>query len=672
MSPERGKHKKLQKSVNRMLLSLSKPVTNNPSQVPSSPKDPTNCPKLILDPDGYILLTWNRAFLMSCFMALCIDPLFFFLPFVDNTYPYLCIRTDQHLACVLTILRCMVDMVYLINIIIKFHTAYVDPISEVLGKGELITNPRLIVNRYLRKGFLIDLLGALPFPQVMVWFILPQISFIHINTPYLLFILFQYTIRVYLIIPLSNKIIKVMGFLARTAWAGAIYNLLLYLMASHVVGAVFYLLAMDRQATCWQSQCLADATAQNNQTCNFQYLECRSTGSQDSQNWANNTSVFANCNAATKGISFNFGIFLIALQYGLTTTSLSEKYFYSLWWGFQELSTYGNPVVTSSFIGENLFAIGFTLLSIFLFAQLIGSMNIYMRSISINIEAWRMRQRDTEEWMRHQGLPEDLQQRVSRYLQYKWISTQGVDEESILKDFPVDLRRAIQHHLCLYLVRRVPFFSEMDHQLLDAICECMVPFLRTENTYIIREDETVREMLLIIRGMAESSPSNGGNNDFYNSIILKPGDFCGEELFTWALLPGSEIIYPSSTRTIRTLTEVEAFTLRAEDLKIVSTRYRRLHSKKLQHKFRFYSHSWRTWAARCIQTAWRRCVSKRACATEGSRWETFFSLVNQHVIGNEVIGNQERGERQPISKIASIFRRSQHERPEEPDFSGDL
>ncbi|KAJ4792037.1 cyclic nucleotide-gated channel 6 [Rhynchospora pubera] len=311
MSPEREKDKKLEKSVNRMLLSLSKPIINNPSQVPSSPKDPTNCLKLILDPGGYILLTWNRAFLMSCFIALCIDPLFFFLPFVDNTYPYLCIRTDQHLACVLTILRCMVDMVYLINIIIKFHTAYVDPISEVLGKGELITDPRLIVNRYLRKGFLIDLLGALPFPQ--------------------------YTIRVYLIIPLSNKIIKVMGFLARTAWAGAIYNLLLYLLASHVVGAVYYLLAMERQATCWQSQCLADVASQNNQTCNFQYLECRNTGSQDSQNWANNTSAFANCNAATKGISFNFGIFLIALQYGLTTTSLSEKYFYSLWWGFQEL-----------------------------------------------------------------------------------------------------------------------------------------------------------------------------------------------------------------------------------------------------------------------------------------------------------------------------------------------
>lgn len=40
------------------------------------------------------------------------------------------------------------------------------------------------------------------------------------------------------------------------------------------------------------------------------------------------------------------------------------------------VSTYGNPLVTSSFIGENLFAIGLTLLSIGLFAQLIGNMQV--------------------------------------------------------------------------------------------------------------------------------------------------------------------------------------------------------------------------------------------------------------------------------------------------------
>lgn len=70
-------------------------------------------------------------------------------------------------------------------------------------------------------------------------------------------------------------------------------------------------------------------------------------------------------------------------------------------------------------------------------------------------EEWRVKRRDIEEWMRHRQLPQDLQERVRRFVQYKWIATRGVDEESILRDLPLDLRRQIQRHLCLALVRRV-------------------------------------------------------------------------------------------------------------------------------------------------------------------------------------------------------------------------
>lgn len=80
-----------------------------------------------------------------------------------------------------------------------------------------------------------------------------------------------------------------------------------------------------------------------------------------------------------------------------------------------------------------------------------------MQSITVRLEEWRLKRRDTEEWMRHRQLPEDLQQRVRRFTLYKWSTTRGVDEESILHALPTDLRRDIQRHLCLDLVRRVSF-----------------------------------------------------------------------------------------------------------------------------------------------------------------------------------------------------------------------
>lgn len=82
-------------------------------------------------------------------------------------------------------------------------------------------------------------------------------------------------------------------------------------------------------------------------------------------------------------------------------------------------------------------------------------MKTYLESMSARLEEWRIRKKDTEEWMRHRQLPPQLQERVRRFVQYKWLATRGVDEESILLSLPDDLRREIQRHLCLSLVRRV-------------------------------------------------------------------------------------------------------------------------------------------------------------------------------------------------------------------------
>ena len=67
----------------------------------------------------------------------------------------------------------------------------------------------------------------------------------------------------------------------------------------------------------------------------------------------------------------------------------------------------------------------------------------------------RIKRRDSEQWMHHRLLPQELREKVRRYNQYKWLETRGVDEESIVQSLPKDLRRDIKRHLCLNLVRRV-------------------------------------------------------------------------------------------------------------------------------------------------------------------------------------------------------------------------
>ncbi|KGN60179.1 probable cyclic nucleotide-gated ion channel 14 isoform X1 [Cucumis sativus] len=647
--------------------------------------------KRILNPESERILRWNRVFLFSCLTALFVDPLFFYLPSVIHHNRSSCMTTDFNLGIVVTVFRTFADVFYLLHMILKFRIAYVSPTSRVFGKGELVTDPKKIAERYLKSDFCVDLIASLPLPQIMIWFIMPAIRSSHAdhtNNTLVLIVLLQYIPRFYLIFPLSSHIIKTTGVVTKTAWAGAAYNLVLYMLASHILGAAWYLLSVERHAMCWKFTCRREFSPMK---CHLDYLDCGTLNDVDRRIWEVNTTVFSQC-SPDEDFVFNYGIFADAITKNVISSRFLQKYFYCLWWGLQNLSSYGQSLETSIFIGETLFAILIAIMGLVLFAHLIGNMQTYLQSITVRLEEWRVKRRDTEEWMKHRQLPQDLQERVRRFVQYKWLATRGVDEESILQGLPTDLRRDIQRHLCLDLVRRVPFFAQMDGQLLDAICERLASSLCTQRTYIVREGDPVTEMLFIIRGMLESSTTDGGRLGFFNSITLRPGDFCGEELLAWALLPKSSISLPSSTRTVRAITEVEAFALRAEDLKFVANQFRRLHSKKLQHTFRFYSYHWRTWAACFIQAAWRRF--KRRIIAKSLSLQESFSLTPEKPVAEEA-EQEEEGHSTPrssysqakqnlgvtilASRFAANTRRgaqklkdvnlSKLRKPDEPDFS---
>ncbi|KAG9455082.1 hypothetical protein H6P81_007986 [Aristolochia fimbriata] len=561
--------------------------------------------KKIFNPQDKFLQIWNRLFVISCILAVSIDPLFFFLPIVDNSSK--CLGIDWKLAVTSTTLRTVIDAFYVIRMFLQFRTAYIAPSSRVFGRGELVIDPTQIAKRYLRRFFIIDLLAVLPLPQIVVWRFLQRSKASDIlatKNALLFIILTQYVPRFLRIIPLMSELKRTAGVFAETTWAGAAYYLLWYMLASHIVGAFWYLLGVERVDACWNSVC------KDSVGCNTNYLYCGDEHFEGYDAW-NNTVVDGACSAEDDA-SFNFGIYAQALTSKIIEPgNFLSKYSYCLWWGLQNLSTLGQGLSTSIYPGEVIFSITLAILGLILFALLIGNMQTYLSSLTIRLEEMRVKRRDSEQWMHHRLLPPDLRERVRRYDQYKWLETRGVDEESLVQSLPKDLRRDIKRHLCLALVRRVPLFENMDDRLLDAICERLKPSLCTEHTYIVREGDPVDEMIFIIRGRLESVTTDGGRTGFFNLGLLKEGDFCGEELLTWALDPKSGSSLPSSTRTVKALTEVEAFALTAEELKFVASQFRRLHSRAVQHTFRFYSQQWRTWAACFIQAAWRRYLKRK-------------------------------------------------------------
>ncbi|XP_043698542.1 protein CNGC15b-like [Telopea speciosissima] len=632
--------------------------------------------KKILDPQGPVIRRWNKIFVGACLISLFIDPLFAYLPEVESIE--LCVAIGMPLKVALTIVRSIADLFYLVNIFVRFRTAYVAPSLRVFGRGELVIDPSKIALRYLAKSFWIDLVVALPLPQVLIWAIIPNL-----NGPAILpaimnslrfIIIFQYLPRLILVFKLSSQVAKSAGVVTNTPWAGAAYNLMLFVLAGHVLGACFYLLQIERQESCWKQVCRLEMPS-----CQYSFFDCHERDNPSRVNWFNSSNVTNLCtptSSATQGF-IEFGIYGHAVNLTVANSTFTAKYLYCQWWGLMNLSSLGQNLTLSTYVGELIFAMTVPIIGMILFALVIGNMQTYLQSNSARLEEWRNKASDAEQWMRHRQLPQELRQSVRRYGQYRWIATQGVDEETLLKGLPFDFRRDIKRHLCIELVRQVPLFDQLDERMLDAICDRLKPALRTQGACLVREGDLVNEMLFIIRGHLDSYTTDGGRTGFFNSCRIGPGDFCGEELLTWALDPRPSVILPSSTRTVKAISEVETFVLSADDLKFVASQYRRLHSQQLRHTFRFYSPQWRTWAACYIQAAWRRFKRRKEMGDgmanspehepaveqiDMSLLQPGMSLVTK--FASRLAASTRRGGRNRSSVVISSY-----QKPTDPDFT---
>lgn len=553
----------------------------------------------ILNPSGRTARIWSTVFYAAIMVSLLIDPLFFFSPRVN--LDSLCVENEVTLDTVVTVLRSLNDIFYWIHIAIQFDMAYVAPSTRLFGRGELVVDRWKITRRYLGGGFWLDFFAALPLPQVLIWWIIPKGSDV---VSLRLIIFFQYIYRFYSIYPLSFETLNATGVMMETTWLRAAYDLLLFFVCGHVSGACWFLLTIQRQEQCWKSVCDQEILS-----CGYKFFDCSSPTDPRKDTWLASSNVTTIC---TGNSEYQFGIYALGVTTGASSSSFPYKYTYSLWIGMQAICSTGQSLMTSIYVSENIYSIVVGTVGLLLMVLLIAHMQRYIQYMTARLEEWRLLKSASEDWMHHRKLPPDLKHHVRKYDQYMWLATRGVDEEELLNRFPADLRREIKRYLCLDLVQRVPLFDQLDELTLDAFCERLRSALYTKGTYLVREGDPVNDIFFVIRGQLDSYTTGGGRDGFFNSSLIGQGGFCGEELLTWALDPSSTSdSLPSSTRTIKAITDVEAFCIAAEDLKFVVLQFRIVHNRELKHKLRFYSQQWRTWAACYIQAAWRHFKERK-------------------------------------------------------------
>ncbi|XP_038893876.1 probable cyclic nucleotide-gated ion channel 20, chloroplastic isoform X1 [Benincasa hispida] len=501
-------------------------------------------------------------------------------------------------------------MIFLL-LFVKFRLAYVAPETRVVGAGELVDHPKKIAMNYLKGNFFIDLLVVLPLPQIIIFLVLPK-SLGSSGANYAKNLLrtavtVQYIPRLYRFLPLLAGQ-SPSGFVFETAWANFVINLLTFMLAGHIVGSFWYLLGLQGVNRCFRKVCVDT----KNLSC-LEYIDCGHGDEAGSlipnsqrDSWINNE----NASACFAKEGFDYGIYLQAVN--LTTeNSIITRYTYSLFWGFQQISTLAGNQVPSYYVYEVLFTMAIIGLGLLLFALLIGNMQNFLQALGRRRLEMSLRRRDVEQWMEHRRLPHNLRRQVRQAERYNWASTRGVNEERIFENLPEDLQRNIRRHLFRF-VNKVRIFALMDYEpILDAIRERLRQKTYIEGSEVFSAGDIIEKMVFIVRGKMESRVDGNGI-----VVPLSEGDVCGEELLTWCLehssinkdmkrhqVPAPRLV---SNRTVKCLSNVEAFSLRAADLEEVTSMFSRfLRNPRVQGAIRYESPYWRYLAAMRIQVAWR-------------------------------------------------------------------
>lgn len=101
-----------------------------------------------------------------------------------------------------------------------------------------------------------------------------------------------------------------------------------------ITGAIWYLLAVERNDTCWREACIKTGR------CKIDYLYCDNKHMEGFPQWQKISGDVLNshCSVVEDDSSFNYGIYTQAISSRIVESrAFFSKFFYCLWWGVQNL-----------------------------------------------------------------------------------------------------------------------------------------------------------------------------------------------------------------------------------------------------------------------------------------------------------------------------------------------
>ncbi|KAK1171253.1 potassium voltage-gated channel subfamily H member 1-like isoform X4 [Acipenser oxyrinchus oxyrinchus] len=402
----------------------------------------------------------------------------------------------------------IVDVIFLVDIVLNFHTTFVGP------AGEVISDPKLIRMNYLKTWFVIDLLSCLPYDVINAFE----------NVDEGISSLFS-----------SLKVVRLLrlGRVARKLDHYIEYGAAVLVLLVCVFG-----LAAHWLACIWYS--IGDYEVINEETNSLR---------TDSWLYTLGESI---------GMPYRFNISGSGKWEG--GPNKDSVYISSLYFTMTSLTSIGFGNIAPTTDGEKIFAVAMMMIGSLLYATIFGNVTTIFQQMYANTNRYHEMLNSVRDFLKLYQVPKGLSERVMDYIVSTWSMSRGIDTEkvsqTVLQICPKDMRADICVHLNRKVFKEHPAFRLASDGCLRALAMEFQTIHCAPGDLIYHAGESVDSLCFVVSGSLEVI------QDDEVVAILGKGDVFGDVFW-------KEVTLAQACANVRALTYCDLHVIKRDALQKV-------------------------------------------------------------------------------------------------------
>ncbi|XP_027025865.2 potassium voltage-gated channel subfamily H member 1b [Tachysurus fulvidraco] len=368
----------------------------------------------------------------------------------------------------------IVDVIFLVDIVLNFHTTFVGP------AGEVISDPKLIRMNYVKTWFVIDLLSCLPYDVINAFE----------NVDEGISSLFS-SLKVVRLLRLGRVARKLDHYIEYGA-AVLVLLVCVFGLAAHWLACIWYSIG-DYE--------VIDEEANVVRTDSWLYML-----------------------GETVGTPYHFNTSGTGKWEG--GPSKDSVYITSLYFTMTSLTSIGFGNIAPTTDGEKIFAVAMMMIGSLLYATIFGNVTTIFQQMYANTNRYHEMLNSVRDFLKLYQVPKGLSERVMDYIVSTWSMSRGIDTDKVLQICPKDMRADICVHLNRKVFKEHPAFRLASDGCLRALAMEFQTIHCAPGDLIYHAGESVDSLCFVVSGSLEVIQDDEvvailGKGDVFGDVFWK-------------------------------------------------------------------------------------------------------------------------------------------------------